>query len=110
MEKNELSITRSTVVKIHVGVFAFMVAGLFGILGRVPLLTDWVVLYLIIMVGHFSAVFGHLAKKNQFRYLSTVLAVALIPLFPIGSIFGFILLGQSTKKEWSSYAAIESKS
>ena len=109
MEKNELSITRSTVVKIHVGVLAFMVAGLFGIWGRFPLLTDWVVLYLVVMVSHFTAVLGHLAKKNSFRYLSAVLAVALIPLFPIGSIFGFILLGQSTKKEWSSCAAIESK-
>lgn len=109
MEKNELSITRSTVVKIHVGVLVFMVAGLFVILGRVPLLTDWVVLYLIIMLCHASAVFGHLAKKNQFRYLSTVLAVFLIPLFPVGSIFGFILLGQSTKKAWSSDAVIESK-
>ncbi|WP_323772650.1 hypothetical protein [Alcanivorax sp.] len=109
MEKSDLSTTRSTVVKIHVGVLLFMVAGLFVVWGRVPLLTDWVVLYLIIMLGHASAVFGHLARKNQFRYLSTVLAVVLIPLFPIGSIFGFILLGQSTKKEWSSDAAIESK-
>ena len=109
MKNNDLSITRSTVVKIHVGVLVFMTAGLFLIWGRFPLLTGWDALYLIVMASHFSAVLGHLAKKNHFRYLSAVLAITLIPLFPIGSIFGFILLGQSTKKEWSSCAAIESK-
>ena len=47
-----------------------------------------------------AAALGHMRKINGFRHLSAVISIVLLFLFPIGTLFGVILLGQSTKKEW----------
>ena len=104
--KDVISTTRLTIAKIHGGFVIFMSVGLAILLANIqPSESQQLfALYGVILAGHAVALIGHLMKIDAYRYLSAFLGVILIPVFPLGTVFGIILLGQATKKEWSQDA------
>ena len=104
--KDVISNTRLTIVKIHGGFVIFMSVGLAILLASIqPSESQQLfALYGVILAGHAVALIGHLMKIDAYRHLSAFLGVILIPVFPIGTVFGIILLGQATKNEWSQDA------
>ncbi len=65
-----------------------------------PTLLGWVLVLFVIMMLNIKASHAVKQGQNQGLWLSRILAVLMLPGFPIGTVLGFIALWKTLPKQW----------